>query len=283
MSVKVRTYRRGGWEVDITVLLPDGTRFRERKKATVSSQTRARQWGEARERELLRSGPPCARKEVPTLRDFAPRFLDGYARANRQKPSGIAGKETILRVHLVPALGGRRLDAITTEDVQRLKRALENRSPKTVNNVLTVLNTLLKQAVAWDVIETVPCTIRLLKAPQAAVRFHDFEAFERLVVAADRLDRTTLLLVAVGDPPALPGRPAAFDVSGSQARKLLLVSRSSITRRSPHDDVPKSQSYEMALSVSRGVHSEVSPEGDVRRPAAGVGRSISAVGGASGE
>ena len=90
-------------------------------------------------------------------------------------------------------------------------------------------------------------------------------------------------LVAVGDPPALPGRPAAFDVSGSQARKLLLVSRSSITRRSPHDDVPKSQSYEMALSVSRGVHSEVSPEGDVRRPAAGVGRSISAVGGASGE
>ena len=32
-------------------------------------------------------------------------------------------------------------------------------------------------------------------------------------------------LVAVGDPPALPGRPAAFDVSGSQARKLLLVSR----------------------------------------------------------
>ena len=148
-------------------------------------------------------GPARVRKEVPTLRDFAPRFLEGYARANRQKPSGIAGKETILRVHLVPALGARHLDAITTEDVQRLKRALENRSPKTVNNVLTVLNTLLKQAVAWDVIETVPCTIRLLKAPQAAVRFHDFEAFERLVVAADRLDRTTLLLVLLGGEAGL--------------------------------------------------------------------------------
>ena len=140
---------------------------------------------------------------MPTLRDFVPRFLEGYARANRQKPSGIAGKETILRVHLVPALGARQLDAITTEDVQRLKRALENRSPKTVNNVLTVLNTLLKQAVAWDVIETVPCTIRLLKAPRAAVRFHDFEAFERLVVAADRLDRTTLLLVLLGGEAGL--------------------------------------------------------------------------------
>ena len=203
MSVKVRRYRRGGWEVDITVLLPDGIRFRERKKASVSSLTGARRWGEARERELLRNGPARVRKEVPTLRDFVPRFLEGYARANRQKPSGIAGKETILRVHLVPALGARHLDAITTEDVQRLKRALENRSPKTVNNVLTVLNTLLKQAVAWDVIETVPCTIRLLKAPRAAVRFHDFEAFERLVVAADRLDRTTRLLVLLGGEAGL--------------------------------------------------------------------------------
>ena len=125
MSVKVRRYRRGGWEVDIAVLLPDGIRFRERKKATVSSLTGARRWGEARERELLRNGPARVRKEVPTLRDFAPRFLEGYARANRQKPSGIAGKETILRVHLVPALGARHLDAITTEDVQRLKSPRE--------------------------------------------------------------------------------------------------------------------------------------------------------------
>jgi hypothetical protein len=34
-------------------------------------------------------------REVPTLETFWPRFVDGYARANRQKPSGIAAKETI--------------------------------------------------------------------------------------------------------------------------------------------------------------------------------------------
>ena len=39
------------------------------------------------------NAPP---KEVPTLREFAPRFLDGHARANRQKPSGIAAKEMII-------------------------------------------------------------------------------------------------------------------------------------------------------------------------------------------
>ncbi len=186
---------------------------------------------------------------MPTLRDFVPRFLEGYARANRQKPSGIAGKETILRVHLVPALGARQLDAITTEDVQRLKRALENRSPKTVNNVLTVLNTLLKQAVAWDVIETVPCTIRLLKAPRAAVRFHDFEAFERLVVAADRLDRTTLLLVLLGGEAGLRcgerclhrsllirqpvSEPTASSASTARLRQIPWAGRSRTRARRP--------------------------------------------------
>jgi hypothetical protein len=73
--------------------------------------------------------------------------VDGHARANRQKPSGIATKERILRVHLLPALGHRRLDTIKSEDVQRLKCALQAKSPKTVNNLLAVLSVLLKKAV----------------------------------------------------------------------------------------------------------------------------------------
>jgi hypothetical protein len=68
------------------------------------------------------------------------RFLDGYAKANRLKPSGIASKETVLRVHLAKAFGDKRLDEISTEDVQRLKAALTERAPKTVNKVLTVFS-----------------------------------------------------------------------------------------------------------------------------------------------
>ena len=100
---------------------------------------------------------PTSQKEVPTLAEFAPRFVDGHARANRQKPSGIAAKETILNIHLVTWLGTKRLDAITTEAVQQLKHRLSDRAPKTVNNVLTVLNMLLKKAVEWEVIERMPC------------------------------------------------------------------------------------------------------------------------------
>ncbi len=101
--------------------------------------------------------------------------MDGHARANRQKPSGIAHKEIVLRVHLVPALGRKKLDAIGNEDVQRLKGRLRDKAPRTVNNVLTVLNTMLKKAVEWGVLEHMPCTVRLLKASQGAIKFYDFD------------------------------------------------------------------------------------------------------------
>src|SRR5581483_7597322 len=145
MSVKVRRYRNGGWEVDVTVRLPDGSRRRERSKAPVSSKSAAHGWGEDRERHLLQHGPPQPPKEVPTLETFAPRFLDGYAIANRQKPSVIEANESILKAHLIPLFGSKRLDAITSEEVQGIKRRLADRSPKTVNNVLSVLNMLLKK------------------------------------------------------------------------------------------------------------------------------------------
>ena len=170
MSVKVRPYRRGGWEVDIRVVLPDGTERRERKKAPCASRSGATRWGQAREREILVSRPTKPRKEVPTLEEFAERFLDGQARANRQKPSAIASKERILRVHLIPRLGSRRLDAITNEHVQRLKRALSVKAPKTVNNVLSVLNTMLKTAAerCWlsgEVRDPVISTEAVLESP----------------------------------------------------------------------------------------------------------------------
>jgi integrase len=203
MSVKVRPYRRGGWEVDITIRLPNGTPYRDRRTVTTTSKSAALRWGEARERHLLVNGVEDRQQEVPTLKEFESRFLEGHARANRQKPSGIAAKESILRLHLVPALGTKRLDAITSEDVQRLKSRLVTRSPKTVNNVLTVLNTLLKKAVEWDVIEQVPCTIRLLPAPKGTPPFHDFGAFEKLVKGAEAIDRRTLLLVLLGGEAGL--------------------------------------------------------------------------------
>src|ERR1700710_1069938 len=114
MSVTVRPYKGVGWHVDVITRLPDGSRHRERRRLVNCSKVGARNWGQSRERHLLQHGPPQRKKEVPTLEQFASRFIDGHARANRQKPSGIAAKETILKVHLIPLLGAKQLDAITS-------------------------------------------------------------------------------------------------------------------------------------------------------------------------
>src|SRR6266849_9686515 len=116
MSVRLVPNGQGGWEVDVRLRLPNGSRHRERRLLSNRSKSAAQRWGQDRERHLLQHGPTQPKKEVPTLKEFAPRFLDGHARANRQKPSGIAAKEMILRLHLMPALGQKKLDVIKSED-----------------------------------------------------------------------------------------------------------------------------------------------------------------------
>jgi integrase len=198
----------GGWEVDIRFRCPDGSEVRERTKSPVSGKTASQRWGEDRERVLILNGKPKARteqevKHIVTLREFGPRFLDGYARANRQKPSGVASKETILRVHLIRHLGDKPLDQITTEDVQRLKADLRGRSPKTVNNVLTVLGVALKTAVAWGVIGRVPCEIALVRTNKPTATFLDFAAYDRLLAAARADGRLATTIVLLGGDAGL--------------------------------------------------------------------------------
>jgi len=227
MGVTVRPYRRG-WQVDIASRFADGTRYRERRRLRLRSKSAAVRWGEDRERHVLQHGLPQPKKEVPTLREFAPRFLDGHARANRQKPSGIAAKEVLLRVHLVPRLGQKPLDRITNEDVQRLKRGMETKAAKTVNNALAVLSVLLKKAIEWDIIDRMPCTIRLLRTPNPSPRFHDFDQYERLVEVANMVDRETRLIVLLGGEAGLRcGEMIALEWSDVDlAKRQLCVQRS---------------------------------------------------------
>lgn len=231
MTVKVRPYRNGGWEVDIVLELDDGQKLRRRLKSPVSSKSGSLRWGRERERHLIKHGPepkqrkpkqqrPTRRrssarmesninpqgrttKEVPTLAAFAPRYIEGYARANREKPSSIDAKESILRNYLIPVFGDTRLDALTQEDIQVLKGRMSELSNKTVNNTLTVLNTLLKCAVEWGVIREMPVRIRLLKVTRGRVVFYDFDDYARLVEAAGKHDPRAELVVLLGGEAGL--------------------------------------------------------------------------------
>jgi integrase len=239
MSVKVRPYRRGGWHVDIRLVLPDGKRFRQRTRIDITSKSAAQRWGEARERHLLIAGRPPQKREVPTLSEFAPRSLDGHVRANRQKPSGIAATESIVKWHLRPVFGAKRLDAITNEQVQKLKFALAHRAPKTVNNVLTVLSTLLKKAVEWGDLDRLPCTIKLLANPKRTMGFHGLEEYERLLTVAQKRSPEAHLMVLLGGDAGL----RLGEIVGLEWKDVDLHARRLAVQRSDwcgHVTVPKS-------------------------------------------
>ena len=68
--------------------------------------------------------------------------------------------------------------------------------------MLAVLSKLLKNAVDWNVIERMPCTIRLLPIPKPSASFHDFDDYERLVEAAVN-DRQAHLIVLLGGEAGL--------------------------------------------------------------------------------
>jgi integrase len=208
MTVKVRSYKRGGFEVDIRFTWPDGSSYRDRRRSPVTGKVASLRWGQAREMDLLRAGPSILvpappNKEVETLNEFAPRFIKGYARAERQKASTIATKERVLRLHLLPRLGKRRLDAITNEDIQQLKGSLAHLNAKTTNNVINVLSKMLNVAVEWGVIERRPCTIKLLRTQVAVMNFYEDEMYARLVEAARKVDPRVLVMVLLGGDAGL--------------------------------------------------------------------------------
>src|SRR5690606_5374437 len=242
MTVKIRPYRKGGWEIDIMIRLDNGQKYRERRRAPVESKSGALKWGQRRERHLLTHGPdpvlPTAttspeveveqKKEVPTLAEFAPRFVEGHARANRQKPSSIDSIERTLRGHLLPAFGSKRLDELTHEDIQRFKGQRSKLAPKTINNILSILRTALTAAVTWGVIERMPVEIKMMKVPLPSIEFFDFDELEALIAAAETIDPRTHLAVLLGGEAGLrAGEIRALEWSSIDfRRRVLTVERS---------------------------------------------------------
>jgi integrase len=207
--VTIRPYKKRGkqgYEVDIQLTLPDGTRLRKRVRSPVSSKSGSLRWGQQREAVLISQGGgrekvnevPC-----PTLAEFWPRFINEYAKANRQKASYIAERESIYRSHFSEHLAKLRLDQITDEEVQRLKVKLKDRSAKTVNNVLVALSTALKVAVDWRALDRLPCRIRLLKVPRKPASFYEPEVYEKVVAAAEASGATAHLAVLLGGDAGL--------------------------------------------------------------------------------
>jgi integrase len=160
---------------------------------------------------------------------------------------------------LIPLLGDPRLDEITNADVQQLKAKLGHLSVKSVNNTLTVLSVVLKKAVEWGVVDTMPCTIKLLKWHSAERPFYDLDDYERMLTAAKKIGGHAELLVLlggdaglrVGEIPALKWHNVLFDrrvvrVAEAEWRGVTTLPKSGRTR-----DVPMTDRVYAALKAQR--------------------------------
>jgi len=259
--------RGAHWQYDILFKWPDGARFRERANAPVSSKSAAQRWAEARERELLAAGraaheaskapPPAAVEGPPTLASFWPRVVSDHYRANRKKPSTIDAAESIARLYLLPAFGDTTIDRITTADVAKLKGRLATRSPKTVNNVLTVLSRALHCAVEWGLLREMPCAVGFFKAAAPEMQWYERDAYRRLVEASARTSTRVLILLA-GDAGLRRGEIRALKWADLDLeRRIIHVSRGmwraheATPKGNRGRDVPMTEALRAALGAHR--------------------------------
>lgn len=215
MSVR-RDHRYGHWLFRKQIRLPDGRTVRIFGVPTTVGLPNTRAGAEEAERRAIQrvttgeatvkapATPPIEKKEVPTLNDFAPTYLDVSRVKN--KPSSVDSKDMFLRIHILPRLGELRLDEVTYAVIEDLKVALaatpianvtrkKNGEPgkpvertlsrKSINNCLTVLRRMLSIAKKRGLIAAVP-EIEWFREPPPEFDFFTFDEADRVIAAAPR-------------------------------------------------------------------------------------------------
>ncbi len=233
MSAYVDEWNKGPkrWRYRVQVRLPDGSSKRIQgtpAKNTKEAAERAEREHITRLEDAIRNPKAQPKEAAPKFETFAKTFLEISGAQN--KPSAIEAKESILRVHLIPAFGRKPLDRIGFADIQDYvaSKTTKGLSKKTVNNHLTVLRRLLVVAKKRGLIDTVP-EIEWLKAPKPEFDFLDFREAQRLIDGADAEWRPMILVaintgLRLGELLALRWREDVDLVKGQ------IVVRRSVTR-----------------------------------------------------
>ena len=196
MSVRLRQWKNGkAWDVDVQFQQPDGRTVRVRKASPVNTRRGAEQYEREIRASLLAGNYGKEIKEVPTLAQFAERFLT-YSETNN-KPSAVFAKRGLLQNHLLPPFGTMTLDTIGPAEVEKYKadKLRAKYSPKSINNQLTVLRKLLNLAVEYCELEHAP-KIKQLKVGEHGFEFLDFAEVDRFLAAAPA-EWKPLLIIAL--------------------------------------------------------------------------------------
>lgn len=189
------------FEVDIALIAPDGRRFRRRLKAPVTGRANVERWARAREQHLLAQllAPPAppAPPPPPTFQAFAATFLEA-CRADRLALSTLTNYDVHLRVHILPLLGDRPLDALTERDLVALKTRLRDLAPSTAAEVLKTLKALLHRAVKLGHLARPPLEIAIPRRPRKEPVAYTPDETAALLAAADAAGPHARVAVLLG-------------------------------------------------------------------------------------
>lgn len=125
-------------------------------------------------------------KKLPTFKDwFHGRFWLEHVKAQDNKPSEVESKQSIMKIHLEPEFGSKRLDEIDVGAINRFRAKLLGKelSKKRINNVLAVLSKALRYADDIGLIKA-PRKIGLFKVERPEIEAWELEQYARILAAA---------------------------------------------------------------------------------------------------
>jgi integrase len=127
------------------------------------------------------------KRKSATFSGFTKHWYDLHVVPNNRASEAVK-KETIIRVHLVPFFGDRKLREITPEHVSKFiaEKARDGLAPKTIVNLLGCLRTMLNFAVKWGYLEQNPVNqVEPPKVPQQDFDFYDPEEATQFLKAVE--------------------------------------------------------------------------------------------------
>jgi integrase len=180
-----------------------------------------------------------------TVAHLAARWLTANA---RKRASTRARDETILRVHVLPALGERPLVSVTPADLQALvDRWAETQAPSTVARQYACLSAVFSYAVDSDRLARTPC--RRIRLPQVPETHHPELSADDLERLADALGPDQAVMMWAG---AVLGLRFAEAAGLTLDRLDLLAGRVTIDRQLLRDGTlsgPKTGAGARTLAV----------------------------------
>lgn len=224
-------YRAGGIERRLTI--GDASAWTVRQ-----ARDRAREL----RRQVDGGGDPMgarhAERAAPTVNDLADRFAAEHM--PRKRASTQDEYERLLRVHIRPALGGKRVADLRHADIEAMHRKIAATAPYAANRAAAVLSKMLSLAVRWEYRQDNPAR-GIERAPeQKRERYLTPAEIVRLsAVLAEHPERTSanavrlLLLAGSRKGETLAARWQDFDLAGGSWSKPAATTKTARLHRVP--------------------------------------------------